>query len=194
MVALIRRLHILSGLLVFSQFLIYGIAGVVAAVQPSLERPKTPYRTEYVEFRRTEGESDKQVAARVYELLKPEMSRPVPEWFLQKTAEGDLRLDFYNINGILRAVVEPERLRVEHIRNGPGLFLEDLHAATLNNEGAASPVRAWAMWNEAGIWALLFFCASGLWLWLATRPRWVWAWVALGGSCAVFGAFWAVFQ
>jgi hypothetical protein len=193
-IVLIRRLHILAGLLVFSQFLVYGIAGLVASVQPSLERPKVPYLTRTVAFVRQPGESDKQVGMRVYELLKPQMSRPVPDWALQKSSEGYLRLDFYNVNGILRAFVEPTQLRVEHIRNSTGIFIEDIHAATLNNEGAAPLIRAWAAWNELGIWALLFFSVTGLYLWLATRPAWVWGWVTLGVSCAVFGAFWVVLQ
>src|SRR4051794_40908321 len=105
MTALIRRLHIWTGLLVFSQLLVYGIAGLVATVQPSLERTKIPYRTETIPFETAPGESDKLVAARVYASLKPAMARPVPDWFLQKTPEGRLRLDFYNINGILRVIV-----------------------------------------------------------------------------------------
>ncbi len=180
--------------MVFSQFLVYGIAGVVASMQPSLERSKVPYLTRTVAFERAPGESDKQVAARVYDLLKPALSRPVPDWFLQKTSEGHLRLDFYNINGILRADVEPGELKVQHIRNGLGLFLEDIHAATLNDESQAPLMKAWAVWNEVGIWSLLFFCISGGYLWLATRPTWLWGWVALGMGCAVFAGFWVVFQ
>jgi uncharacterized iron-regulated membrane protein len=194
MTALVRRLHIWAGLVVFSQFLVYGIAGVVATMQPSLERPKTPHTVRTMPFQRQPGESDKQVAARVYDLLRPELSRPVPDWFLRKTPEGNLLLDFYNNNGIYRTFVEPEQLRVEHIRNGMGLFLEDIHAANLGGDPGPGLVRVWAAWNEAGIWALLFFCVSGLYLWMATRPSWKWAWVSLLASTVIFGAFWVVFQ
>jgi hypothetical protein len=190
MIAAVRRLHVLAGLLVFSQLLVYGIAGLVATVQPSLERDKTPYKTRRIPFQRLPEESDKQIAARVYETLKPEMSRPVPDWFLRKTPEGYLQLDFYNINGIYRAVVEPADIRVEHIRNNAGLFLEDIHAATLNGEGQPPLVRAWAAWNEIGIWGLLFFCVTGVWLWFATRPGWIVGWVTFIAGSAAFAAFW----
>ncbi|MDZ4797680.1 MAG: PepSY domain-containing protein [Bryobacteraceae bacterium] len=194
MAALIRRLHICAGLVVFAQFLVYGIAGIAASVQPSLERPKVPREVRSIPFQREAGESDKAVAARVYELLKPELSRPVPDWFLRKNSEGNLLLDFYNINGIYRTVVEPRQLRVELIRNSAALFLEDIHAANLGGDPGPGLVRVWAAWNEAGIWALLFFCVSGAYLWLATRPGWKWAWVSLAASSLIFGAFWVVFQ
>jgi uncharacterized iron-regulated membrane protein len=192
----VRKIHIYCGLLVFSQFLVYGIAGLVATMQPSLERPKSPRAVRYIPFEVQPGESDKSIAARVYEVLKPPMSRPVPDWFLQHTPQGQLQLDFYNINGIFRAVVFPneQRVRVEEIRNSTALFLEDIHAATLGDSGAPGLVRLWAAWNEVAMWALLLFCASGLYLWLASRPKVIWAWAALAGSTAVFVSLWMVFR
>jgi uncharacterized iron-regulated membrane protein len=192
MTALIRKLHIYAGLLVFSQLLVYGIAGLVATAQPSLERSKVPYRTETLPFETQPGEPDKVTAARVWELLKPEMSRPVPDWFLQKTPDGHLQLDFYNINGILRVIVLDQKLQLQHIRNGVGLFMEDIHAATTGDDLESPLLKAWALWNEVGIWSLLGFSASGLYLWLATRPRWTWAWVAVLFGAGVFATFWAV--
>lgn len=193
---MIRRLHICAGLLVFSQLLVYGIAGLVATVQPSLRRPKVPREVRYIPFVVAAGEADKSVAARVYETLKPPLSRPVPDWFLRHTPEGHLLLDFYNINGIYSVVVlrGEQRIKVDHIRNSTALFLEDIHAATPGENGAPDLLRAWAIWNEAGMWALLFFCLTGVYLWLTSRPRLPWAWMLLAGSSAAFAAFWSVFR
>lgn len=190
MTALIRKLHIYAGLLVFSQLLVYGIAGLVATAQPSLERSKVPYLIENVPFESRQGEAEKAVAARVFGALKPAMAHPVPDWFLQHTPDGHLQLDFYNVNGILRVIVLDRQLRVEHIRNGLGLFLEDIHAATVSGDQPSGLQWAWAAWNELGIWALLGFCVSGLYLWLATRPSWIWGWAMLAMSAGVFAAFW----
>ena len=56
----------------------------------------------------------------------------MPDWFLRRTPENHLLLDFYNVNGIYRVIVleQEKRLRVEEIRNSIWLFLEDIHAAT----------------------------------------------------------------
>jgi uncharacterized iron-regulated membrane protein len=188
--AVIRKLHIYAGLLVFSQLVVYGIAGLVATAQPSLERSKVPYRIDKVSFDTRPGEAEKAVAARVFDFLKPAMAHPVPDWFLQHTPDGHLQLDFYNVNGILRVIVLDGELRVEHIRNGIGLFLEDIHAATLSGDQPSGLQWAWAAWNELGIWALLGFCVSGLYLWLATRPGWLWGWATLAIATGAFISFW----
>lgn len=194
MTGLLRKLHIYSGLLVFSQLLVYGVAGLVATAQPSLERPKTPHTTRTIAFQRKPDESDKQVAARAYETVQPAMSRPVPDWFLRKSADGHLLLDFYNINGIYRVTVLPTALRVESIRNSTALFFEDIHAATLADSEADQLIRIWAMWNELGIWGLLFFAVSGIWLWLASRPGSRLAWFSLALGIAVFAGLWMVLR
>lgn len=193
---LIRKLHIYAGLLVFAQLLVYGLAGLVATLQPSLERPKSPRLTTYIPFTAPASATDKQVAAVVYRQLGLPMTRPVPDWFLRRTPDNHLLLDFYNINGIYRVIVlEGEhRLRLENIRNNTWLFLEDIHASTTGDGEAPALVRLWAMWNELGMWLLLWFCVSGVWLWLASRPRFVWAWAAVAAGTVFLTALWRLFR
>jgi uncharacterized iron-regulated membrane protein len=183
---LVRRLHIWAGLLTFAQLTVYGIAGLVASLQPSLERPKTVSAISYEPFVPPAAATDKQVADAVWSTLRLPLTRPMPDWFLQHTPAGDLQLDFYNVNGIHRVIVleREKRLRVEEIRNSLGLFLSDIHAATPADEDAPELVRVWAVYNEFAMWCLVGFCASGIYLWLATRPRDVWAWVSLSAGTA----------
>ncbi|HYP13167.1 MAG TPA: hypothetical protein VEQ63_04525 [Bryobacteraceae bacterium] len=193
---LVRKVHIYAGLLTLSQLGIYGSAGLVATVQPSLERPKNVQSVRYLPFRAPASSNDKEVARQVYEQLQLPLTRPMPDWFLRRTPAGDLLLDFYQINGIYRVVVlEKEgRVRVEEIRNSLALFVEDIHAATLNDEGAPAAMRIWAAWNELGMWTLLLFCVSGVWLWLATRARFRPAWIALIAGAAAFGTLWVILR
>jgi len=193
---LIRKIHIYAGLLTFAQLMIYGIAGVVAAVYPGGERPKAPQSVRYVPFAIPPSSTDKEVAALVYKTLDLPMARPVPDWYLRHTAENHLLLDFYNVNGIRRVVVmEKEgRLRVEEIHNSLWLFLEDIHAATPGDEGAPRLVHLWACWNELAMWTLLSFSVSGLWLWLAARALYVWAWALLAAGIGAIAVLWSVFR
>src|SRR3954452_11011126 len=190
MIWALRKIHIYSGLLSFTQILVYGIAGLVALFYGGAERPKAPREARYVSFAAPASSTDKEVAALIYRMMQFPMARPVPDWYLRHTPENHLLLDFYNINGIRRVVVmENEgRLRIEEIHNPLWLFLEDVHAATVGDGGAGALMHAWALWNELAMWTLLAFCASGIWLWLAARPEAVWAWAALaagGGAMAV---------
>jgi hypothetical protein len=194
--ALLRKIHIYAGLLTFVQLIVYGIAGLAAAYYGGIIRPQTPESVRYVPFTVPASATDKQVARLVYETLNPAMARPVPDWFLQRTADNHLRLDFYNINGIHRVVVlEKEgRLRVEEIRNNMALFLEDIHAATPGDEESPTLMKFWEWWNEGAMWTLLGFCLTGVWLWLAARPRNVAAWALLTLGTGALAALWSVFR
>ena len=196
MIALLRKIHIYAGLLTFSQFLIYGIAGIVGIWHGGVERPKVAESIRYVPFKAPANSSDKEVAAQVFREVRLPLARPMPDWFLRRTPEGNLLLDFYQINGIYRVVVEEQenRLRVEEIRNGISLFLSDVHAALPGDDGAPPLLRAWAFWNEAAMWSLLGFCVSGMVLWMATRPRYGWAWGLLAAGCASFAGMWVMFR
>jgi hypothetical protein len=192
----IRKIHIYAGLLTFAQLAVYGIAGLVAAFYAGGERPKIPHSIQYVPFTVPASSTDKEVAGLVYQALNLPLARPVPDWYLRHTEDNHLLLDFYNVNGIRRVVVleNEHRLRVEEIRNSTWLFLEDIHAATPGDEDAPGMVRAWAWWNELAMWTLLAFCASGIWLWLISRPRYGWAWVSVAAGTASIAVFWTVFR
>ena len=193
---IILKLHIYAGLLTFGQLMIYGVAGLVATFQPGLERPKIAHAVRYVPFTTTPSATDKEVAAAVYDTLRPPLARPMPDWFLRRTPENDLLLDFYNINGIWRVVVleREHRLRIEEIRNSPWLFLGDAHAATTGDEEAPRIVRVWAIYNELAMWCLLAFCASGVYLWLSASTRGGWAWACVGIATGTLSALWVSFR
>jgi uncharacterized iron-regulated membrane protein len=196
MTGLVRKIHIYAGLLTFAQLIVYGIAGLTATFQPGLERPKTAQAVRRVPFTVPANATDKQVADDAFRTLKLPLTRPMPEWALRRTPEGHLLLDFYNINGIYRvAVLEDEgKLRVEEIRNGFWLFLEDIHAATTGDAEAPGLIHAWGAWNEAAMWTLLLFCASGVYLWLAARARFLWAWASLVAGAVSLAGIWRLFQ
>jgi hypothetical protein len=193
---LVLKLHIYAGLLTFAQLMLYGIAGLVATVQTAAERPKVPHTIRYVPFTVTPSATDKQVADGVYRTLQLPLTRPMPGWFLRRTPENDLLLDFYNINGIWRVVVleRENRLRIEEIRNGLGIFLGDAHAATTGDDEAPPLVRAWAFYNEFAMWCLLAFCGSGVYLWLTAQARSWWAWASLATGTLSFAALWMAFR
>jgi uncharacterized iron-regulated membrane protein len=193
---IILKLHIYAGLLTFSQIALYGVAGLVATVQLAAERPKIAHAVQHVPFRVSPGSTDKQVADEVFKTLQLPLTRPMPSWFLRRTPQNDLLLDFYNINGIWRVIVlEREgQLRIEQIRNSLGLFLGDIHATTTGDDEAPRLLRAWGYYNEFAMWCLLAFCASGVYLWLTAQARTWWAWASVASGTAVFALLWMSFR
>ena len=189
---MLKRIHIYLGLLSFSHFIVYGIAGLTASSQRSLERPKIPMNARYELFTAPPNSTDKQVADAVYKQLQLPFTRPMPDWYLRRTPENDLLLDFVNINGIYRVTVleKEQRVKVEEIRNSTWLFLEDIHAGTGRDPEAAPLLRAWGYNNEFAMWSLLAMAVSGAYLWLASRPKLRWAQVCLVMSTAALAAFW----
>ena len=193
---LVLKLHIYAGLLTFTQLTLYGTAGLVATVQRGAERPKIAHTTRYVPFTGVPSSTDQEVADAVFDALKLPLSRRMPGWFLRRTSDNDLLLDFYNINGIWRVVVleRENRLRIEEIRNSTGLFLADVHGTTPGDADAPGLVRVWACYNEFAMWCLLAFCLSGGYLWLSAATRATWAWLSLGGGTLTFAALWMAFR
>ena len=170
---MITRLHLYFGLLSFSHFLVYGIAGLTAAIQTQRERPKLAVSTRTVPFVAGPSQTDKQVADAVYQALNLTFSRPMPDWFLKRTPDHHLLLDFYHINGIHRVtVVENEaKVRIEEIRSSPWLFLEDMHAMTGEDGEHFRLIRLWSWYNQFATWTLIGMTLSGLLIWLQTRLR-----------------------
>jgi hypothetical protein len=190
--ALVTRLHIYAGLLTFAQLVLYGTAGLVATFHPGGERPKIVRASRYVPFSPPPSATDREVAAAVYRELALPLTRPMPDWYLRRTPEQDLLLDFHTINGIYRVVVlEREgRVRIDEIRNSPWLFLVDAHASVGNDRQAPALLRAWGIYNELASLCLLAFVCSGLYLWLASDRRAAWTWASLLAGVAVFALSW----
>jgi hypothetical protein len=190
------KLHIYAGLLTFAQLVVYGIAGLVATTHRGPERPHLASASRYVSFTVPPSSTDKQVADEVFRTLRLPLTRPMPNWFLRRTPENDLLLDFYNINGIWRVVVleRENRLRIDEIRNSAWLFLGDVHAITTGDAEAPRIVRLWAIYNELAMWCLLAFCVSGIYLWLSAQARSWWAWSCLAASTVAFAAIWIAFR
>jgi hypothetical protein len=174
MYALFRKLHMYAGLLNLSILLIFGVSGLLATLAPAPDQRKRADPTvEYRDFTVPAGLDDKAVAAQVYDFLKLPLAAPVPAFAIKRNADNDLSFDFYNPNGMRRAVVleKEKRIRLETRRNPLGNFLNGLHTTTSNSRTSDWRMRCWTWYNEFSIWSLIGMSLSGVYLWLASRPQ-----------------------
>ena len=188
MYSLFRKVHMYAGLLNLSIILIFGVSGLLATFEPAPDQRTRPGPTvEYREFTVPAGLDDKAAAARVYEFLQLPLTAPVPAFAVRRNADNDLSFDFYNANGMRRAVVleKENRIRLETRRNRLANFFNALHATTINNRSTDWRMRGWTWYNEFSIWSLIGMSLSGVYLWLASRPRYrpaLYVFAAGGGS------------
>lgn len=183
----VRTIHTYLGLLNFTNFMVYGIAGLIVTLAPHDEKPRAA-EVRFLSFTPPAAASDKAVADSVYALLRIPLTGPVPEWALQHDDQQHLLLNFYSLNGMTAVTVLPDqqRLRIEPHPSSLGRFLDGLHTVT-PNEGTTRDARLglWAYYNAFAMWSLLAMALSGLYLWLSTRPRLTLALVAsLTGALA----------
>ena len=177
------------GLLNLSNLVVFGIAGLHATFEPAPEEREPRVEREWeVAFAAPPGLTDKQVADLVHAELDLPLTGPVPEWAVRRDPDGVLRLNFHTPSGPHRVrVAEAEgRLHVETVRNGLGRYLSNLHATVPRYAGPDWRIRLWSYNVEFSLWSLLAMAVSGLYLWLATRPRNRAAVNSLAGGSAVF--------
>jgi hypothetical protein len=172
--ALIKKIHVYLGLLSFSILLVYGIAGLLATLEPPpAGRPRPGVSARFEDFTVPPNLTDKQVADLVYERLRLPLTGPVPNYALKRDSANNLTFSFYTVNGIhtLTVLEQESRLRVETHRNSIWRYFDNLHTTTLGDAAPDLRVRLWAYYNEFAIWTLIALSLSGVYLWSASRPR-----------------------
>lgn len=175
MTALVKKVHMYLGLLNYTILTVFGLAGLWATLQPAPDKRERPVPVVRFENFQTPGNADdRQVAALVYETVKPPLAPPLPDYALRRDPAGNLRLNYYAMNGPTTVtVLEKEgRLRIESTRNDVWRFIDNLHTTTVNSRASDLRVRMWTWYNEFAIWSLIAMGLSGVWLWLASRPGW----------------------
>ena len=174
--------------LTFTILVVFGIAGLWTTLQPAPPNRRRPEpQVRYEPFQAPANVSDKELAPLIYERIKPSLSLK-PGWFAHRDGSNDLFVDFYSVNGLTRVTVleRENRLKIEPGPNNLWQFLNNMHAVTLGEKPPDWRVRLWAWQNEFALWALSGMALSGVYLWLASRPRHAWALYSLGAGSAAF--------
>src|SRR5207249_6549453 len=160
---------------------------------PEQRRRPNPH-IEFRDFTVPAGLDDKAAADRVYEFLKLPLSTPIPNFAVKRDGNNNLALDFYGANGPRRAVVleKENRIRLESRRTPFTNFLNGLHTTTINARQTDWRIRYWTYYNEFSIWSLIGMSISGVYLWLASRPRYRPALYVFALGCGSFILLYAV--
>ena len=172
--SLIKKIHTYAGLLSFTLLLVYGIAGLTATFRKGVEGSAAAFGPPRFEsFALPPGAGRQQLSDLVYDHIKPPLAERLPEGMVETDSEGNPRLDFWSINGVLRVTVlgREGQLKIQSQSSDLPDFLNALHATLTAYPTSFPLLRAWGVYNHFGLICLLFLALSGTYLWLASRPR-----------------------
>ena len=189
----IKKLHMYAGLLSFTAFCVWGIAGIHATVLTDPRGRQPPDAdVRHVDFRAPGNLSDQQLADRMIETLDLPFTRTGRK--PQRDQDNRLTITYYTPNGRRRLVLlEAEnQIRIEAVRTSVWSFLNSLHVATFRHSQPAWQLKMWGIYNEFSIWSVLFLTLTGVYLWLATRPQLIWARYTLAASSGVCMIYYVV--
>lgn len=187
-----KKLHTYAGLLSYAAMVVWGITGIHAVFLPAPDAWREPAPTS---VRRVAwvapGNLDD--AALAEAMLAASDLRMVGQPVLRKRdAQHNLGFAVFGPNGRrdLRYLEEQQVLVVEERQNSVVEFLSVVHAGSTRRGPPDAAARVWGFYNEMANWSLVFLTLSGLYLWLATRPRLRWAWMTFGAAMLSFVALW----
>jgi len=192
---IVKSLHTYAGLLTFVNLMVYGIAGFSSMLLPSPdERMKRTPAVSERPFTVPPNLTDKQVAERICLELGLTLAMPVNDFVIHHDAAGTLWLDLWHVNGRHKiTVLEKEsRIRIEERRGPVTSYLNGLHATTSAFRGYDWRMTLWAHYNEFAMWCLGGMLASGVYLWLATRPGHRLALLSLAAGTGTFAVLYVV--
>jgi hypothetical protein len=82
-------------------------------------------------------------------------------------------------------VSRENRVRIETTPRSLPFFLDDMHTMT-DLKQSDWRMRLWAWYNHFAVWSLIAMSATGVYLWLASRPRYRIAHYSFLGGAAIF--------
>ena len=185
----IKRLHIYVGLLNSTILAVFALVGLAASFLPHTPPDaRTSDEVRYVPFEAPGDLDDLELARLVYEAAALPLTRPPAKFNLRRGEDGLLQVRLPTPSKLhVVTVLEPgNRLRIETRAFDMWHYLARLHTITPARPLPDWRLRAWAWYIEFALWSLIFMGATGVWLWLASRPGLGWARISFAAGAAVF--------
>jgi hypothetical protein len=192
---ILRDVHMWVGLFNLTALIVFAVTGIQVTLLPApSERTEPAPVVQEIEYRAAPGFTDLQVAADLRTRLALPLSGPTPEKDVRRDEQNRLVLRFYSPNGVQRVTLleDQDKVRVEHVRNSLGRFMNLMHRAKFSRSEPDLRLRLWGLYVNLAAFSLLFMCVSGAWLWLATRPKLWWARASFAAGTGVFLLLWVL--
>ena len=177
----VKKIHMYSGLLTFTAFVVWGVTGVSAVFlpPPGQYTPPPVSSVQEIRFQAAGSLGDQKLAQAIYETVRIPLAGG--RYNVHRDEQSNLAFNVFTINGG-REVTFLEKdgiVRIAHRGNSLWGYLSSMHTAHSRRHRLTPPAIAWGYFNELSTWAFLFMTFSGLYMWIATRPGLRWAELSL---------------
>jgi hypothetical protein len=188
----VKTIHMYSGLLTFMAFVVWGVTGIHAVFLPGPDAVEPPPVSSVrdVPYQTNGALDDQQLSRAIYEAIAIPLK--AGRYNVHRDADANLAFNVFTINGGREVTFfEPKGLvRIAHRRNSVWSYLSSMHTAFSRRHTLTMAAIAWGLFNELAVYAFVFMTVSGIYMWLATRPRLRWAQLSLAGMTAAVLALW----
>ena len=187
-----KKIHMYSGLLSFLGLTVWGVVGVESAFRSAPEdRPRVEPAVRYLAFEAPDDIADPELAQAMVDAAKMPFITAAPRH--RRDEQNLLSMNYFTVNGRRRLTLleDESKIRIEEFPATAWGFLDSAHVNTIFHSRPAWQLKLWGAYNETSLWSVTFMTLSGIYLWLATRPKLAWAGWTLGAGCAAFVLFYA---
>ena len=187
-----KKIHMYSGLLTFTAFVVWGITGVHAVFlpPPGQYQPPPVSSVKEVPFQAPGDLDDQELSKAIFEAIDIPLAGG--RYNVHRDDQLNLAFNVFTINGGREVTFLEDQgmVRVAHRANDLVGYLSSMHTAHSRRHTLTPAATAWGYFNELATWAFLFMTFSGVYMWIATRPGLRWAQWSAGGMAALTLALW----
>jgi hypothetical protein len=186
---LIKKIHMYLGLLNFTILLVFGVGGLSTAFEPAPAKRRQPETgVRYFDYSAPPSLTDVELAEAVQRALQVPFTAPLQKNTVRRDGDHNVTFDLATISGRHRVLVleTEKRVRIEERRITFWQYINNLHHTNISSQIPGLALRMWTWYNELAVWSLSLMSASGIYLWLASRPRLRWAQMSFVSGSAVF--------
>jgi hypothetical protein len=188
----VKKIHMYSGLLTFTAFVVWGVTGVHAVFlpRPGEFQPPPVSSLREIPYQAAGDLDDKQLAEAIFDTIAIPLAGG--RYNVHRDEQLNLAFNVFTINGGREVTFLEEQgiVRVEHRANNLLGYLSSMHTAFSRRHVLSTAAIAWGYFNEFSTWAFLFMTFSGVYMWFATRPGLRWAQLSFAGMTALTLALW----
>ncbi|MBI4908108.1 MAG: PepSY domain-containing protein [Acidobacteria bacterium] len=192
----LKKIHMYSGLLTFSAFVVWGVTGIHAVfLEPPGEHQPPPVSSlREIPYKAAGGLDDQQLAKAIFDTVAIPLAGG--RYNVHRDEQSNLAFNVFTINGGREVTFDEGAgiVRVAHRANSVWGYLSSMHTAHSRRHRLTASVIAWGYFNEVSTWAFLFMTVSGVYMWIATRPGLRWAQLTMGGMALLTVALWVVIR
>ncbi len=188
----VKKIHMYSGLLTFTAFVVWGVTGIHALFLPSPGQFTPPPITSVKEipFQAAGSLDDRKMAEAIYQAANIPLAGG--RYNVHRDEESNLAFNVFTINGGREVTFVENKgiVKIAHRANSVWSYLSSMHTANSRRHRLTPAAIAWGYFNEFANWAFLFMTVSGVYMWIATRPGLRWAQLSLAAVTVLTLGLW----